>query len=140
MRSSADGLISKNPSWHHDPHRRIAAFHLTHLNRGGVGSQEHIRISIDKECVLHVSSRVLLWEVQPTEYVPIVLDFWALSHHKSHPLQDPNNFASNDTQRMMRSQWNAAVWPGPIVQNFIARLTSFVSLCTFCNEAFSRIL
>ena len=114
MGTRRDRLIPEHTARHDEPHGRVSAFHFPNLNRTGVGPEQDVWISLYEEGVLHVAGRVLWREVEPTEDVPIVLNFRAFRHGKAHVLKNLDNFPTHHLQGMVCAKGQSAGGPGGI--------------------------
>jgi len=59
MRSGTHCFVAINTSRNYNAQRWLLAFHHAHLYAAGMRTQNHIRVFLDKKCVLHITRRML---------------------------------------------------------------------------------
>ena len=64
MSAGRDGLIAVHPSRHDGTDGRLLIFHQADLYIGRMGTQHHIRVPGDKECVLHFTRWMIFRKVE----------------------------------------------------------------------------
>jgi hypothetical protein len=70
--------LRKTP-WRNSSNRRFIVFHVTHLDRGCVGTQQNIWVSLYKKYpACHEPDGILAGLC--SEIMPIVFDFWPFGH------------------------------------------------------------
>ncbi len=82
-------LIAKDFSWHDYAIGRLNAlfhlrFHVSDLDGGCLGAQNHSRLIFNKEGVLHVARRMILGDVEGVEVVFLALKEGSFFKRKSH--------------------------------------------------------
>ena len=96
-----------------------------------MGSECDVWIFLDKKSILHLTSRVIFWEVQRRKVVPIVLNLRSLGKIKSDALKDFDDALSSSSKRMDRSQWGIG---GRQSQVNIGRLLFLVRRSNLLNQ------
>ena len=86
MRSTADGFIAIDGAGSNDANRRLVVFHHAELGIGSMRAEKHV--FSDVECVLHVASRVIGWEIQSFVVVVIAVDVRTVLNRKTHTGED----------------------------------------------------
>ncbi len=126
-----DRLVSVHPSRGEGTNGRFLIFHHPHLHGRGMGSECDVWIFLDKKSILHLTSRVIFWEVQRRKVVPIVLNLRALGKIKSDALKDFDDALSSSSKGMDRSQWGIGRRQGQVD---IGRLLFLVGRSNFLNQ------
>src|SRR5690606_41379559 len=62
--TGGNGLVAVYPARGNGPDRGLVRLHITNLDRGGVGTQQEVRVGLDEKGVLHVPRRMVLGQVQ----------------------------------------------------------------------------
>ena len=78
-------------------------------------AEEHVRVTLHEKRVLHVPRGVLWGKIQPSEDVPVVLNFRTFRHGKPHVFKDADDFATHHLQRVMGPSWHASRRLGQIL-------------------------
>ena len=77
-----DSLVTVHTSWTDNADRRLRTEHSTSLYRRGVSTEKCVRGIAHEEGVLHITSRMILSEVEEGEYMLIILHLRPLGDSK----------------------------------------------------------
>ena len=89
------GLVAEHTAGSDDADRRFVVFHNTHLHRRRMRTQSHLLLSfllLDKEGVLHIAGRVVVWKIKSREQMPIILNLNRFRDCKADTGKDVDNF------------------------------------------------
>ena len=95
-----DSLVAVYASGTDDADWRLLRRHHAGLHRRCVRAEQHVRRTLDEECVLHVARRMVGSEVQSREHVPVVLHFRTVGNRESETREDRDNLIADKRDRM----------------------------------------
>lgn len=95
-----DSLVAVYASGTDDADWRLLRRHHACLHRRCVRAEQHVRRTLDEECVLHVARRMVGSEVQSREHVPVVLHFRTVGNRESETREDRDNLIADKRDRM----------------------------------------
>ena len=65
-----------------------------------MGTEKHVGVQVDKECILHVASRMIGSEIQRLEYMPVVFNFGAFGNSEARTAEDVDDLLAYKRQRV----------------------------------------
>lgn len=95
-----DSLVAVYASGTDDANWRLLRRHHACLHRRCVRAEQHVRRTLDEECVLHVARRMVGSEVQSREHVPVVLHFRTVGNRESETREDRDNLIADKRDGM----------------------------------------
>lgn len=95
-----DSLVAVYASGTDDADWRLLRRHHACLHRRCVRAEQHVRRTLDEECVLHVARRMVGSEVQSREHVPVVLHFRTVGNRESETREDRDNLIADKRDGM----------------------------------------
>ena len=104
VRPRRNSFIPENPSWCENSHRRLIIFHIPDLYGRCMCPKENIRILLNEKSILHISCRVIFWEIQSCKVMPIVFNFRTVCNGKTNGFEDVNDFIFYKIDRVARAQ------------------------------------
>ena len=114
VRPIGDRLVAEHASGTDHADGRSLVLHRAHLNRRGVGPQQHVGILSDEEGVLHVARRMLGREIERREDVPVVLDLWPLGHGIAQPREDLDDLVLHQRNGVARPRLSGRAGTGHV--------------------------
>src|SRR5574344_704736 len=83
MGTGSNSFITENATRADNTNRGLMAFHGSHLQSRGMGTQSNIRILVNEESILHIACRVLFREIKSSKDMPIVFNIGTGNSAKS---------------------------------------------------------
>ena len=99
-----DGFVAVHTAGAYYADGRFGVLHHTALDRGGVGAQKHIGITLYEEGVLHVACRMVGCEIQRGEHVPVVFNLRTFCHGESEAGEYGDNLVAHNGEGMTRAE------------------------------------
>ena len=102
----ADSFVTVYTSRTDDADRRFGSFHHTGLYRRSMCTQYYVRVSFDKESILHIACRMVFGKVQCREHVPVIFNFRTFGNTESQTGKDINDFVLYNGERVACTEFH----------------------------------
>ena len=99
------GFVAINAAGAYYADGRLGRFHHSRLHRRGVRAEEHIGITADKECVLHIACRMVGGEVQRREHMPFVFYLRTFGYRETEAAEYVDYLFADYRQWMARAKF-----------------------------------
>ena len=110
MRTRRNRFITENSPRRKNSKRWFIFFHMSNLHRRSMRSQQNIRIGFYEKGILHISCRMVFWQIKCRKIMPIIFYFWPICNRKTNRFKNLYNSVFYQINRMSRTQFQRKSW------------------------------